>query len=255
MNIQLAIVAALIGYLLGAISFARIVVRAKTGGDVLPVDITTPDGAGRLVSQSVSASAVRLQLGPRYGILVGVLDILKTLVPTLALRAAFPDQPYYLICAAAAPFGHNWPIYYRFKGGNGQAVILGGMLAIDWMGALVTNGAAMLLGLTVLRDGLIGDIGGILLLLPWMWWRYGLVSPEMAYALVVNFAWWAAFWPTLMQYARLKREGHLPTAEDSVVMFRMDFPFMRKLARKRYAEIDTLRDQVDAAEKPRAEER
>lgn len=255
MDIRLAIVAALIGYLLGAISFARIVVRAKTGGDVRPVDITTPDGAGRLVSQSVSASAVRLQLGARYGILVGVLDILKAFLPALALRAAFPDQPYYLVCAAAAPFGHNWPIYYRFKGGNGQAVILGGMLAIDWIGALVTNGSAVLLGLTVLRDGLVGDVGGILLLLPWMWWRYGLISPEMVYALVVNVAWWASFWPTLTQYTRLKREGHLPTAEDSVVMFRMDFPFMRKLARKRYAEIDALREQADEAETLRSEER
>ena len=45
------------------------------------------------------------------------------------------------------------------------------MLAIDWVGALVTNGIALGLGMTVLRDGLIGDIGGIPLLIPWMWWR------------------------------------------------------------------------------------
>lgn len=228
------------------------VVRAKTGGEVMPIDIETPDGGGRMVSSSVSASAVRLQLGPRYGILVGVLDVLKAFVPTLALRLAFPDQPYYLICAAATPFGHNWPVYYRFKGGNGQAVILGGMLAIDWAGALATNGAAVVLGLTVLRDGLFGDVGGILLLLPWMWWRYGLVSPEMAYALVVNVAWWLAFWPTLLQYIGLKREGHLPTAEDSVVMFRMDFPFMRRLARKRYEELDALAESADEPAEPGA---
>ena len=45
-------------------------------------------------------------------------------------------------------------------------------------GVLVTNGTATLLGLTVLKDGLIGDIGGIPLLLPWMWWKYGLLSPD-----------------------------------------------------------------------------
>ena len=241
MEPQMAALAAVTGYLLGAISFARIVVRLKTGGDVETARLTTPDGDGHLRVTAVSASAVRLQLGPRYGILVGVLDILKAFLPTLGFKLLYPDQPYYLICAAASPFGHNWPIYYRFRGGNGQAVILGGMLAIDWVGALITNGAATLLGLTVLNDGLIGDIGGIPLLLPWMWWRHGLSSPEMLYAVAVNVAWWVSFWPTLRQYLALKRTGHLPTAEHAVTMFRMDFGFMRRLAPRRYAEIDELR--------------
>lgn len=241
MESQMAALAAVTGYLLGAISFARIVVRLKTGGDVETARLTTPDGDGHLRVTAVSASAVRLQLGPRYGILVGVLDILKAFLPTLGFKLLYPDQPYYLICAAASPFGHNWPIYYRFRGGNGQAVILGGMLAIDWVGALITNGAATLLGLTVLNDGLIGDIGGIPLLLPWMWWRHGLSSPEMLYAVAVNVAWWVSFWPTLRQYLALKRTGHLPTAEHAVTMFRMDFGFMRRLAPRRYAEIDELR--------------
>ena len=236
----MAVFAAALGYLIGAISFARIVVWLKTGGSVEAAQLTTPDGRGHMDVTTVSASAVRLQLGPRYGILVGVLDILKALVPTLALRLAFPEQPYYLICAAAAPFGHNWPIYYRFRGGTGQAVILGGMLAIDWVGALATNGVAVLAGLTVLRDGLISDIGGIPLLLPWMWWRYGVSSPEMAYAVAANAAWWISFWPNLKQYLALKRDGHLPTAEHAVSMFRMDFGFMRRLAPRRYAEIDAM---------------
>jgi hypothetical protein len=114
------------------------------------------------------------------------------------------------------------------------------MLAIDWVGALLTNGIATLAGLTVLRDGLVGDIGGIPLLLPWMWWRYGLTSPEMLYAVAVNVAWWIAFWPNLRQYAALKRAGHLPSAEHAVSMFRMDFGFMRRLAPRRYAEIDAM---------------
>jgi glycerol-3-phosphate acyltransferase PlsY len=238
MNWGMVVAAAAIGYLVGAISFARIVVRLRTGGRVAPVDLTTPDGRGRLRSQAISATAVRLQLGARWGMLVGLLDILKAFVPTLALRLAFPDQPYFLVCAAAAPFGHNWPIYHRFRGGNGQAVILGGMLAIDWVGAVVTNGAATLLGLTVLNDGLIGDIGGIPLLVPWLWWRTGGDPWHVGYALAVNVAWWASFWPSLTQYLRLKRAGHLPTAEHAVAMFRMDFGFMRRLSRRRYADVD-----------------
>lgn len=238
MSPGIALLAVAAGYLLGAISFARIVVRLRTGGAVAPVDLTTPDGRGRLRSTAISASAVRLQLGPRWGMLVGVLDILKAFLPTIVLKLAFPDQPYFLLCAAAAPFGHNWPVYHRFRGGNGQAVILGGMLAIDWIGALVTNGIATVLGLSVLKDGLFGDVGGIPLLIPWLWWRTGGDPWYVGYALAVNIAWWVSFWPTLRQYRQLKRAGHLPSAEHAVTMFGMDFPFMRRLSRRRYAQVD-----------------
>jgi glycerol-3-phosphate acyltransferase PlsY len=239
-DLLVASAAGLTGYLVGAISFARMVVRVRTGGEVAPIDLVTPDGQGRLRADAISASAVRLQLGPRYGIRVGVLDILKAFVPTLAWRLALPDQPYFLICAAATVFGHNWPVYYRFRGGNGQSVILGGMLAIDWVGALVTNGIALGLGMTVLRDGLIGDIGGIPLLIPWLWWRTDGDPAYMAYAVAVNIAFWVSFRGTLSGYLALKRAGHLPTAEHAVRMFRMDFPIMRSLSRTRYAEIDAL---------------
>ena len=67
MNASLVLLATVTGYLLGAISFARIEVRLKTGQKVAAINLTTPDGGGRLVAHTVSASAVRLQLGPRYG--------------------------------------------------------------------------------------------------------------------------------------------------------------------------------------------
>ena len=164
--------------------------------------------------------------------------MLKAFVPTLAFKLAFPGEPYFLICAAAAPIGHDWPIYYRFRGGVGQSPILGGMLAIDWVGALVTNGAAMGLGFTVFKDGLFADAAGTPLIIPWLWWRTGGDPWYLGYALVVNVVYGIAYWPTVSQYLRLKRQGHLPTAEDGVAMFRMDFPFMRRLSKERYAELD-----------------
>jgi acyl phosphate:glycerol-3-phosphate acyltransferase len=251
-DLLVACAAGLSGYLLGGISFARIVVRVKTGGAVAPIELVTPDGQGRLRADAISASAVRLQLGPRYGILVGVLDILKAFAPTLVWRLAQPDQPYFLICAAATVFGHDWPVYYRFRGGNGQSVILGGMLAIDWVGALVTNGMALGLGMTVLRDGLIGDIGGIPLLIPWLWWQTDGDPAYLAYAVAVNIAFWVSFRGTLSGYLALKRAGHLPTAEHAVRMFRMDFPIMRSLSRRRYAEIDALSGPAAGAASPPA---
>ena len=63
----------------------------------------------------------------------------------------------------------------------------------------------------------------------------------MLYAAAVNVAWGVSFWPNLRQYLALKRNGHLPTTEHAVAMLRMDFGFMRRLAPRRYAEIDKLR--------------
>lgn len=110
MDLLVACAAGLSGYPLGGISFARMVVRAKTGGSVAAMELVTPDGPGHLRVDAVSASEVRLQLSSRYGILVGVLDNLKAFSPTLLWRLARPDQPYFLIRAAATVLRMDFPI-------------------------------------------------------------------------------------------------------------------------------------------------
>jgi len=77
-------------------------------------------------SDSVSASAVRFQLGARYGCLTAILDMLKVAIPTLIVRLWQPDEAYYLVLAGAGVAGHAWPVYFRFKGGRGESPILGG---------------------------------------------------------------------------------------------------------------------------------
>ena len=80
-----------------------------------------------------------MHLGARYGCLVGILDILKAAIPSLVFKLWMPDAPYYLLAAALAVVGHNWPIYYRFQGGSGLSPSYGGMLVVDWLGVVVTN--------------------------------------------------------------------------------------------------------------------
>ena len=109
-DLLVACAAGLSGYLLGGMSLARMEVRAETGGAVTAMELVTPDGQGYLRVDPISASAVRLQFGSRYGVLVGVLDTLKALSPTLVWRLALPDQPYFLICAAATVLRMGFPI-------------------------------------------------------------------------------------------------------------------------------------------------
>jgi glycerol-3-phosphate acyltransferase PlsY len=210
--------------------------------------MTTPDGGATISSPTISATAVRLQLGPKWGLTVAALDILKAFVPTLIFYLLYPEQPYYLMAAMMAPIGHNWPVYHRFRGGAGQSCILGGLLVIDWPGVIVTSVVSQAVGLWVVHDAIFADAGGILLIIPWLWWRSGFDPWVMTYAFVVNVAFWIAYWPNMRQFYAAKRAGHLPTPEDAMVMFGFDYSFMRKLSPDRYAEVDARAAAARAAQ-------
>jgi len=91
MDWRIAAAAALAGYLLGSISFARIAVRLSGKPvDIGHWEVRLPNGE-TFTSDIVSATSVRLALGPRYGCLVSALDMAKVAIPTLALRGAISD--------------------------------------------------------------------------------------------------------------------------------------------------------------------
>jgi hypothetical protein len=64
----------------------------------------------------------------------------------------------------------------------------------------------MLLGLFVLRDMLAAYLGGLWLLIPWLWFRTHDVA-YLAYAIAVNLIFILAMLPEMKQYIRLRREG------------------------------------------------
>jgi glycerol-3-phosphate acyltransferase PlsY len=101
--------------------------------------IAVPDSETVFVSDAISATALRLHLGPGYGCLTGILDILKAAVPALAFKLWQPEAPYYLFAASMAAVGHDWPTYYRYKGGQGMSPTMGGMLVVDWLGVVAAN--------------------------------------------------------------------------------------------------------------------
>lgn len=203
-----AFLVALVGYLLGSISFARLVVRLfAPGKEMGQVDVRLPGTDVSFRSGAVSATAVNLQLGPRYGCLTSLLDMLKVAAPALALKLLRPEAPYYLILAATGTIGHNWPLFYGFRGGRGMSTILGGMVVVDWVGILVTTSVSFVVG-TLLRSFYFANRLSILLMIPWLWfrhWDYRLV----AYAVAVNVINGIAIIPEARQMLRLRREGRL----------------------------------------------
>jgi glycerol-3-phosphate acyltransferase PlsY len=126
------IVIAGIGYLIGTISFARIVGRLALPGEDLSV--TEYEVAGLDIKSTyvgVSASSIMERAGWKWGLAVIALDAAKAFVPTLIVRILYPDDSLHLLMGAAVIIGHVWPVWWRFLGGRGQSALLGAALAID----------------------------------------------------------------------------------------------------------------------------
>jgi glycerol-3-phosphate acyltransferase PlsY len=191
LNITIAILSSVMGYLIGSISFARVIARWRAPSiDITRTDVPIPHTDSSIRMSGVSGTSVVVQVGRRWGLFAGFLDWLKVFVPALILRLAFPSEPYFLIYAAICVIGHNWPAYYKFKGGYGVSTIFAGIMVADWPilvpGALILFGIAAILNRITNRFHL-SVIAGTLSLLPWLWlrthdWWY------VIYCAVVNIA-------------------------------------------------------------------
>jgi len=107
--------------------------------------------------------------------------------------------------------GHNWPIFYGFKGGRGFSAVFGGMWVIDWIAIFATLLGGMLFGLLIFRDVLIAYMAGMWLMIPWLWFRFHDWS-YLAYAVAINVVFTVAMLPELKQYFKFKREGKVNLA-------------------------------------------
>lgn len=115
--------AAVGGYLVGSIPTAYLFVRQRRGLDIRTV------GTG-----NVGASNVAVLEGIWGTVIVGVLDVLKGLLPPwLALRLGLSLEAA-CVAAGAAVVGHNWPVWLSFQGGRGGGPTLGALLALFPLG-------------------------------------------------------------------------------------------------------------------------
>lgn len=113
-------------YLLGAVPFGLLIAKAH-GKDLRCI------GSG-----NIGATNVVRALGRKWGILCFVLDVLKGLIPMLAVPVLgiISPQPkvleltLWLLVGCAAVLGHIFPVYLKFKGGKGVATSLGIVLGL-----------------------------------------------------------------------------------------------------------------------------
>ena len=206
MNVGIAIVAGVGAYLLGGISFSRLFNRFfAPQEDYADMERSISGSNLTYKEHGIGASSVGNAHSSKAGCMVGMLDMGKVFVPTLVLRLLYPDQPYFLIAASFGTVGHNWPIYYRFKGGHGYSTAYGGALAVDWLGAILSSLAGFVLGLFVLKNFLFVFVGGLLFLIPWFWFtKHDLWY--VAYAVILNISFILALVPDIRTIMKIQED-------------------------------------------------
>ena len=203
----IAILALVVGYLLGSISFTRLVSKLKdpnAGLETIEIPVEGSDETFKITA--MGASTASMKLGPKVGCAIGLLDILKVTIPTLVFRSFYPGEIYFLITAAAGMAGHNWPVFNRFKGGRGISAFYGGFIAIDWIGAILCATSGMVLGLFVFKDFVLAYMAGVLLAIPWFWFTTH-EPAYLIYSIVTALLFVLAMVPDLRQYLKLRKTG------------------------------------------------
>ena len=113
----LLLIACIIGYLLGSLSGGIIVSRLAKGPDLHTVG-----------SKSTGASNVQRTMGWKFGIITFFFDAVKGLlacwIAQLITGTLFDSSVCNfasLLAGLCCVIGHNWPVFFRFRGGKGVA--------------------------------------------------------------------------------------------------------------------------------------
>ena len=145
------VVAAAVGYLLGSIIPAAIIARLRR------IDLR---GSGSGNPGATNAARV---MGIRIGVVVGVFDVLKGLVPALAFTI-WGDPSLGEVAGFAAVIGHITSPWLGFRGGKGVATTIGVILGTHLLWAVPV---LIVFGLMVWRTkrmGLSACLGALMLI-------------------------------------------------------------------------------------------
>ena len=138
MNFIQIISSLFIGYIFGCFQTSYFISNIVSNKDIREV------GSG-----NAGASNVTSELGWKYGILTGILDMLKAYIPTKLILFIFPETSspieIMVVAGTGAILGHIYPFFLDFRGGKGIACYIGMLIAINWV-----IGFAVIVGLIFL---------------------------------------------------------------------------------------------------------
>lgn len=120
--------AILISYLLGSVSFSILIAKWVKGIDI------RNHGSGN----AGATNTLRI-LGKGPAIAVFALDIAKGVAAVLLGKFMVGGDWLPVLCGLAAIVGHNWPVWFGFKGGKGIATTVGVIATLAFLPALIAG--------------------------------------------------------------------------------------------------------------------
>lgn len=140
-------VALILSYLLGSVSFSLLAGKLLKGIDI------RQHGSGN----AGATNTLRvLGKGPAIGVLA--LDVLKGIVAVWLGRWLGGDNVWIpILCGLLVIVGHNWPVYFGFKGGKGIATTIGVLATLAFWPALFA-GIFAILAIAVTRYVSLGSL-------------------------------------------------------------------------------------------------
>ena len=182
------------GYLLGSVSFSRIVgERAAPGADLGVTRIEVPELDTAVEFRGFTPTSVKEHAGTRAMAASMALEAAKAALPTLVARAVLPGTPAAPAAAFGALVGHILPAWSGFRGGYGMTPMIGGLAVLDPLGLAVTTGAV---------SGVMQTTHRAQLMLLWpvtipVWGALRGRPDLVAYGVAANMAYWARLAPEL----------------------------------------------------------
>lgn len=146
MGIVKIIIVIVLGYLIGSINFS-ILLGASKGVDIRKT------GSG-----NAGATNTLRTFGKLAGLAVLAGDVLKGILACVIGEMIIGSQSTGLLLAGLGTVaGHNWPVFFGFKGGKGVAASIGVLFMMDYRIALIVLGIFIIVVL-ILRYVSLGSI-------------------------------------------------------------------------------------------------
>lgn len=124
MGILVSVILAIVCYLIGSINSSILISKLVTGKDI------RESGSG-----NAGATNMLRTMGKKYAVITLIIDILKGVVAILLSMLAVSfgaGEASAYIAGVAVVLGHNFPVFFGFRGGKGVATSLGVILLLDW---------------------------------------------------------------------------------------------------------------------------
>ena len=143
MEIIIVLCVVLSSYLIGSVSSAVIISKLMSGKDIREEGSGNAGATNMLRVHGKGAGALTLVCD----ILKGVIAILLSMLFNMWLKSAAPESIFIGNLAYIAGFfavlGHDFPVFFKFRGGKGVATSLGVVLMLNWKIGLIVLALAL----------------------------------------------------------------------------------------------------------------